>query len=261
MSLRDIEVALPAHEWEGRLTPFSHATPELIAEYALSARSVEKFILPAAAAASLLPALANEYLVVRAGSRGIATYETLYFDTAALELYHEHRRGFRIRHKVRIRSYPDRCLTRLEVKTRQSDVLTTKAVRGRAYGEMGLRAADRRFAEELTGLDGFLAARAFTQFNRLTLIGIAAGDRVTIDLDLVIGTESRRQAMPGVAIVEVKQPPAHERRDTPALHELKAQGWRRCSISKYAAAIALLHPGIAHNRLLPGLRALQRAAA
>jgi hypothetical protein len=39
---------------------------------------------------------------------------------------------------------------------------------------------------------------------------------------------------------------------------LRKHGFRSGGFSKYCAGIVALHPQIRHNRLLPGLRALER---
>ena len=89
-------------DWEEGLAPFAPAPPELIALRELSLRTDTKFVLPAAAAAAIVPRLAQDYALLGAGEVPIATYRTLYFDTVGLDLYHAQRRGFRVRHKARI---------------------------------------------------------------------------------------------------------------------------------------------------------------
>jgi hypothetical protein len=203
--------------------------------------------------------MAGHYAVLSAGATRIATYRTLYFDTAGLEFFHDHRRDRRVRHKVRIRHYPDRGVSLLEVKTRSSELQTFKTWRERRYGESELSAGDQAFAAAAAGAGGEMLPQVWTEFRRLTLLGLAANERVTIDVDLGFESASRGHALRSVAVVEVKQWPYT--RATPILTALRAAGRRPGWMSKYCTGIALTHTGVRLNRLLPGLRALERVAA
>ena len=253
---------LPAADsWEERLVGFSHADPALLESRALDRRTVEKFIHSVESVAALLRALRLDYRVADAGHVRVATYRTLYFDTPTLELFHAHRRRVRVRHKVRVRSYPDRHVTRFEVKTRHAERLSTKQTRDHPHADLRLSDDDRRLAAVQTGLTSVFLPQVFTDFHRITLVGTDAPDRVTIDFDLVVGNDADRLAIERAAIVEIKRAPGPFRGCSPLSRALRDGGWRRASVSKYAAAIALLQPSIAQNSMVPGLRALRRVAA
>lgn len=255
-------VVLPASDlWEERLVGFSPAGWALIETRALERRAVVKLIHSVESVVALLRALGTDYRVVEAGRARVATYRTLYFDTSTLALFHAHRRGVRVRHKVRVRCYPDREVTRFEVKSRLSEQLSTKQTRDHAFSDLGLSDDDRRLAATQTQLTAPFAPQVFTDFHRITLVGTDAPDRVTIDFDLVVGDGSHRVALERVAIVEIKRAPGSSHKCATLALALRAGGWRRASISKYAAAIALLQPSIAQNSVVPGLRALCRVAA
>lgn len=257
-----VNVELPAPDpWEERLVGFSRADVSLIETRSLDRRAVEKFIHSTESVAALLLALSGEYRVVEAARARVATYQTLYFDTPALALFHAHRRGVRVRHKVRVRSYADRAVTRFEVKTRHSEELSTKETREHAFGDLRLSDDDCRLAALQTRSMAPFAPTVFTDFHRITLVGTDAPDRVTVDFDLVFGDGSLRLALERAAIVEIKREPGPFPACATLSRALRDGGWRRASISKYAAAIALLRPAIAQNRIVPGLRALRRVAA
>lgn len=255
-------VDLPASDFfEQQLVDFSPANVSLIQTRSLDRRAVEKFIHSRESVAALLASLQGAYQVVEAARARVATYRTQYFDTAPLALFHAHRRGVRVRHKVRVRSYPDRAVTRFEVKTRHSDQLSTKETRAHAFGDLRLSDDDHRLAALQTRLTSPFVPTVFTDFHRITLVGIDAPDRVTVDFDLVFGDGARRLGLERAAIVEIKREPGSFAGCVTLSRALRDGGWHRTSLSKYAAAIALLRPSTAQNRLVPGVRALQRVAA
>ena len=254
-----ISQAVTLPEWESLLRRFPVAAPDLILARDLMRRTDLKFIVSPSEAAGLLPALEGEYARLTAGNGPVAAYRTLYFDTPELELFHAHRRGRRVRHKVRVRHYPDRRLTLLEVKTRRSELETSKIWKEREYGDDALRPEDQWFVSDHTGIDRDVLPQAWTHFRRVTLLGLNLIERVTIDFDLVVSGEGHSRALDQVAIVEVKQRPFVP--GSPVLVALRGAGRRPGWASKYCAAIAFTRSGVRLNTLLPGLRELERRAA
>lgn len=242
------------------LEPFALASPELLLRRKLLRRTDSKFVFHAASLRELLLPLQRDYLLVSAGTRRIATYRTLYFDTPDLQCFHAHRRGRRPRHKIRLRHYPDRQLSFFEIKTKKSEVITQKVRVDVAYGVDVL--TDR--ALELVRTHGsFLAGplepQLWTNFRRLTLVGTSTDERVTIDIAVRVGPAGSLVDLEHVAIAEVKQDGLRGR--TPVMSVLRAAGLRPASASKYCTAIALTREGVRLNRLLPALRSIRRIAA
>ncbi len=251
------ESASPTNgEWQRLATCFPTAPPELVFERALRYRADSKFVLSASNAAALLLRLTGDYAAVAAGAGFVASYRTLYFDTAQLDFFHAHRRGRRVRHKARVRHYADRALTLLEVKTRQSDLYASKIWRDREYGDDALRADDQEFIRAHTGTSANVLPQVWTDFRRLTFVGLQTNERITIDVDLAFDAGPGAIPLAGVAIVEVKQWP--HSRATPVMTVLRRSGCRPSGISKYCVAIAMTRPHVRRNRLLPDLRALAR---
>ena len=231
----------------------------LVAERELHERADSKYVLTPGEAAALVGALADGYAVLRAGEGPVARYRTLYYDTPELDSFHAHRRGYRVRHKVRVRHYADRQVSYLEVKTRRNDLHTAKFRRERAYGDEMLDADDQAFVTSQTGIARAVQPQAGTRFRRITLLGLRDNERITVDVELVIEGMRRQRSLAGIAVVEVKQWPRARR--TPIMLALRAAGRRPGWMSKYCAAIAFTHPGVRSNALLPGLRNLERGAA
>jgi hypothetical protein len=179
----------------------------------------------------------------------------LYFDTPELTFFHDHRRGRRNRQKIRIRHYPDRRVTFLEVKTKRNPDLTEKDRLKLTYDQTELGEREFEFLSRVvrTPLDG-LAPAVWTNFYRATLLGTDSNERITIDMELTLQAGSTTIRIGDTAIVEVKQQPLCMM--TPVVRALRDDRIRKRSASKYCAGIALIRPEIRHNRFLPMLRAL-----
>lgn len=201
----------------------------------LLARVDSKFALPRAQLSQLLLALAPSYLLLRSAGQPAGSYLTLYFDSAGHQFLHDHLRGRRPRHKLRIRHYPDRKLSMLEVKTRTPGNRTEKQLRSRVFGSSELSAEDGQWAAELTGTSQPLSLTAWTSCQRLTLLGRRSNERVTIDLNISLGTGRGARLLRDTVLVELKQ--LHRAEESPALQALREAGARRVRLSKYVAAM------------------------
>lgn len=242
-------------EWEEQLRVFAIAPPTLVAEREMQSRAESKFVVPVSAALSLLTTLTKEYAVLQAGERRVASYWSLYFDTSDLALFHAHRRGVRLRQKVRIRHYPERGLSFLEVKSRTGEVVTRKHRRPRAYGDNQLSTEDRCFTRTYCSEPDPLVPQVWVDYQRVTLLNTTTAERVTIDFNLGMTRHASGGRLRNLAVVEVKQTAPN--RHTAVMRALRTAGARRESVSKYCAGIMLTSTGVRANRLLPGLRALR----
>jgi hypothetical protein len=242
------------------VSSFPPATPELLGRRALLSRVDSKYVVPIAHLEHVLAGLAAHYAVLRVESGSVATYDNLYFDTPQLRCYHDHGRGRRIRHKVRIRHYPDRQLSFLEVKTKRNEAVTDKHRMPVAYGNERLGLAELDFLRMRIGemADDLQPAIAMT-YRRLSLIGLASDERVTIDLGLSASGEHGAivaRTLGHLAVIEIKQWPYCVR--TPIMRAVRGNGHREMSMSKYITAMSLIRPELRRNRFLPALRALER---
>src|SRR5687768_12241747 len=234
---------------------FPVASQELIVDRNLLKRTDTKFVFRVEQFYDLLTKLHGDYAIVRAGSRPVATYKTLYFDTAELQCFHAHRKGRRPRHKVRVRHYPDRRISYFEIKTRKTENFTQKLRIAVPQDTVTLTdSAHALIAAHGAVYRGPLEPQVWTDFHRLTLLGLRTEERVTIDLDLHMGQPGALIALEGIAIAEVKQ--AAFSAQTPIMRALRDFGLRPTPASKYCTAIALTREGVRFNRLKPALRAI-----
>jgi len=244
---------------EALLLPFSDTPRPLLDQRRLLRRTDTKLVCPIGSLAGLLPLVARDYAVLRVPSgAAIADYRNLYFDTPQLQLFHDHRRGRRIRHKVRIRHYPDRHVSFLEVKTRRSELVVDKRRLAIAFGGERLGEGELAWVAGRVGeLADHLHPQVRVDYRRVTLVGLASHERVTIDVDIELaGLTGVPRVLGPIAVVEVKQ--ARLSHDTPIMRALAAAGLRPAS-SKYALAITRLRPDVRCNRLMPDLRAFARS--
>ncbi len=239
------------------LREFVPVDKSLLDRRALVRRADTKFLLPVEALVPVLHALARNHGLLLAGGHRIASYDTLYFDDPGLRGYDDHLRGRTPRCKVRTRHYPDRGVSFLEVKTKNNRGRTEKERRPHPFGEHRLSDEEVAWALQIAGWPGrALLPQAWTRFRRITLVGLDADERVTVDLDVRLERPPITRRLRGVAVVEVKQPHLDPR--SPAVLALRRAGARRRSVSKYAVAMCSMAPGVRRNLLLPTLRFIER---
>ena len=218
-------------------------------------RAESKFVVSEATAAAIVLALRDHFAVLPAGDALVARYRSLYFDTDDLSFFHAHRCGRRVRHKVRVRHYPDRALSVLEVKSRLAEHHTVKCRRPRAYGSNGFDAADLAFVREHCGSTGALLPQAWVSYRRVTLLGLTSPERVTLDLHLDMWRAAGRGQFRRAVVIEVKQPRLDHH--GVAMQLLRAAGCRPGWMSKYCTAIALTSPDVRANHLMQRIRQLR----
>lgn len=245
------------------LADFAPASAALLQQRALLQRSDTKFLLPTALLPQLVRGMAEHYAVIGAPGAGAlpgAPYRSLYFDTAERRCFHDHRRGRRLRHKLRIRTYDDRRLTFLEIKSRRSSALTDKARLELPYDQGHL---DERCAALIRARCQLEAAELSPQlwiaYHRLTLIGLCREERCTLDFSLSVSDVGHARSSPafeGLAFLEVKQPEPDF--SSPIMRALRALRQRPRSISKYLVAVCELHPAERANTVRASLRAMHQ---
>lgn len=247
--------SLPPSMTEAALARLPVASPEQLARRALLERVDTKYLIARDHLPALLAALVPGFAVLPAGGRAIATYRNLYLDTPELVCFHDHRRGRRIRCKVRIRHYPERRVSFLEVKRRRHARLTDKLRRALAFEQEAIGPDERAFVAAHAPALGELAPILRVDYRRIALLHQAAIERVSIDLDVVAHHGDARAEFGAWAIVEVKRGRAAERPSPEVARALA--GVRATSLSKYCVALALLRPEVRHNLLRPILRRLR----
>ena len=223
---------------------------------ALMDRIDTKFLVPADVVPALLARCRDHYRILEVGGRVLARYNTRYFDTPELSLYHAHHAGRTPRVKVRVRTYMDSNLGFLEVKLKTNKARTLKArvpVSPEAPDPLERLKREGFFGLELSPAD--LRESVVIEYTRMTLVRKDVPERLTLDLMLTFTRDGRVRSYPGVVVAEVKQ----ERRAPSYFHEeMRRLGLREGALSKYCLGIASLAEGAKTNRFKGVLRRLER---
>ncbi|WP_314326208.1 polyphosphate polymerase domain-containing protein [Paenarthrobacter ilicis] len=231
---------------------------ELTTEAALLTRVDRKYLVPSATARRILEGFTAEARVLEMDGKRIFDYDSVYFDTAALDSYMRAAHGRRRRFKIRTRTYVDSAVSFLEVKTEGAREATVKeripyqlCDRDRLTEE-GLAYVNETLAAAIgQTMSGPLAPVLATRYQRTTLYLPGSGSRATIDSAV---TWQRPDGQPWMlddaVVIETKSGSA----PGPLDRHLWAQGVRPCRISKFATGMAALHPELPANRWHQTLR-------
>jgi len=242
-----------ASQWQALLVRFEPISLAQMNDVALQDRIDTKFVLQAEQLYRALVALRQQYRVLDIAGVRLSHYQTLYFDTADFTLYRRHHAGGRNRYKVRSREYIDSHLSFLEVKHKVDDQRTIKNRMQTPGLVTRLTAAADDFMEAYFPLDlETLEPKLWNDFYRITLVSKQRPERLTLDLNLSQGSGSRRAALPGVAIAEVKQ--AGLDRNSDFMQQMRTMRVRPTGFSKYCVGVSLLYPTVKHNRFKPKLQ-------
>lgn len=236
---------------------FDVAAPGLVEQRALQRRIDRKFLLGGRTLPPLLGDLRSAYVLILAGEREWAHYESVYFDTPERELFHAHRRGRRPRYKIRIRHHLDRRLSFLEIKHKERSGRTTKTRLDLPFASGVLTGRERRFIEAHTPIAATrLVPCVSVSFLRLTLLGRDAHERLTFDRGLRLADATRVEELPNVVVAEVKQ---ERHAAAGAVTALLNRQAREASVSKYCLGTVLL-ASVPTNVFKPALRAIERVS-
>lgn len=232
----------------GRLAPIG--LDEVLDVAGLQTRTDRKYLVTGEQYGEMLAELGRRFRALQIGERRSFRYESVYFDTPLLELFHAHRQGRRRRYKVRTRTYLDSDESMFEVKLEGARGSTIKerlpydpADRARITGE-AQAFVERILAEQYALRPARLRPALSTAYTRSTLVDPVGGSRLTCDVDLVCeGPEGVRRG-PDLVLVESKSASGK----SPADRALAEMGVRPVQLSKYCVGVALLHPHLAANR-------------
>ena len=238
------------------LSDLQIASSDLLASRALQKRVDDSYICSASELRDLLQLLSPHFHLVLSNDARWATYETMYFDTPDYSFFHQHRRGRRPRHKVRVRHYVERDLCFLETKTKDRYDVTTKHRKPRPSRRFDLDDEDLEVVRDAIGDVDELRQASFIRFTRVTLVGVEYEERFTIDFDIESTVGENSNVFHNVAVVEIKQPRFDAR--SPGVLALRELKIRPHSMSKYCSSMAALSSVDKTGKFLPTLRELER---
>lgn len=214
----------------------------------LQTRTDRKYIVGPEVVAALAEDASCRMAVLEIDDLRSFEYESVYFDTPALDAYHAAAHGRRRRFKVRTRTYLDSRISVLEVKVRGGRGETVKhRLPYDTADRLRLTADGMAFVAEHIDAAAVpvLAPVLTTSYRRTTFVDMAAGMRLTCDADVVCtSVHGPSVAVSGHLLLETKSLGP----TTAADRFLWRTGHRPTTVSKYCLGMAALDPGLPANK-------------
>jgi hypothetical protein len=215
-----------------------------------------KYIFKQARLAELLGDLSKDYNVLSIGGQILHPYETLYFDTPSHDLYLMHHNGRQNRYKLRFRKYVNSGISFFEVKLKTNTHRTIKRRVSVNNIADSLTPTQQQFVHDCTNDDyNHYLPSLRVNFNRVTLVNLKVGERLTIDTDLHYVNGNGEKGIENIVIVEVKQ---QKHAFSPFRHLMRENQLHEFYLSKYCLGITCLHESLKKNRFKRKLMALNK---
>ena len=191
----------------------------------------------------------------------ISPYDTIYYDTAGLKMFYDHRNRHLVRQKVRTRSYVSSGETYLEIKRKNNKGRTKKKRISIPEAELmdfhGDAAAEAYLASHSSFTAGELSRVLETKFWRITLVNPARTERLTIDTRLEFNNfrTGKSTTLKDAVIIELKQ-------DGRAASQMKGilldNRVKPIRVSKYCIAETLTDPSARPGRFKIKVRKIEK---
>jgi hypothetical protein len=220
----------------------------------------KKYIVPIGAIPYILENASNDYRMLEIDGVRSFTYDTIYFDTQSLELYHQHQAGRSNRYKVRHRLYKESEKAFFEIKHKNNKLRTDKIRKPTITStDQNIVKEDKIYLENTTPLAADnLRPSIKSIYQRITLVSNLAIERVTIDLNLTFEKHDQSTSYRNLAIIEIKQ----AQNSKSAISQIiKQLGYRPGGISKYCLGVVSLIPNIKHNRFKQTINKIKKLIA
>jgi hypothetical protein len=219
-------------------------------------RTDTKFLVSRLQLEGLFQQLGPDYRVLEVEGVRLNRYQTLYYDTADFRCYRQHHNGKRNRFKVRKREYVESHVSYLEYKEKTNKGRTIKSRIKLDELHDELNPTESQFIDERTGRHREFEPKLWNSFERITLVNIAAGERLTIDTDIAFRMGHQEASLPDLVILEVKRD--EQSGASEVLRQLKHQLVRPESMSKYCLGVALLYPEMKSNNFKQKLLKIEK---
>ena len=226
-----------------------------------------KYAVPMSVLPAILQAAQEDYYAQEIDGKRIATYDTMYYDTATLDMYIRHHDRQLVRQKIRVRQYVDSDLTFLEVKRKNNKGRTKKKrisvpgfdINGATFGNS---------KRSMWSVEDFIAAKSryqwseltpclSTRFHRITLVNKAKTERLTIDMDLIWDNvvTGIQKTYKNLVIIELKR---DGNVPSPMTNIMLSLRQHPLKISKYCIGTAPTTPGLKKNRFKAKIRKIEK---
>ena len=231
-----------------------------------------KYAVPMAVLPAILQAAQADYFIQEIDGQRIATYDTMYYDTASMDMYIRHHDRQLVREKIRVRQYVDSNLTFLEIKRKNNKGRTKKkriVVPGfNISADTRSVLKHKRREDEPVTVEQFIDTKSryhwdsisphlWTKFHRITLVNKEKTERLTIDMDLLWENvvSGEKKTYPDLVIIELKRDGNVPSRMTDIMLDQRMHPFK---ISKYCIGTALTTPGLKKNRFKKKIRTIEK---
>jgi hypothetical protein len=248
-----------ARRIDQNLSNFRSVSLEEVQKASLMRRKDCKFLFNYVHLPSVLDQLTDEYRVLEINGIRSHNYQTFYFDTLDLDMYHMHHRGRVNRHKIRFRKYGTSDKIYLEVKKKDARGITIK---NRILSESDdASILDRE--EEFLGVYTPYGEKQIlpvleNSFNRITLVNNELTERITMDYHLWFSSLAFDSSMelPGISIAEIKYEKLLS--STPFHSTLRRAHITPSRFSKYCIGMSMLNPELKQNLFKEKVRRVRK---
>ena len=241
------------------LTGFSGITLEEVQRASLMRRKDSKFLYSYIHLPEILDRLSNDYRVLDIDNIRSHNYQTFYYDTIDLDMYHMHHRGMVNRHKVRFRKYGTSDIVFLEVKKKDARGITIKNRMKTESDEASILSREEEFLGAFTpyGNKQILPVLE-NSFNRITLVNHQQSERITLDYQLWFSNlvSEGSVELPGISIAEIKFEKILS--SSPFHAALRKSHVTPRRFSKYCIGMSILNPALKQNLFKEKVRRVQK---
>ena len=217
-------------------------------------RTDAKFLVPLSMLSSILDDLRPHYRLLEIEGQRMCDYQTLYFDTEDMQLYHDHQTGRFNRYKIRQRNYVQTNSSFTEVKFKNNKGRTIKTRIPIKTATPELEKDTEAFLRHQTPFEPeLLKAVLWVDYTRLTLVSRTTAERLTLDLNLSFRNDHSRKTYEHLVVAEVKQ---DSLKHSMFMDLMKHYRLRQGSLSKYCLGVISLDSTVKKNRFKNKLKHL-----
>ena len=226
------------------LNSFQTISLEEMDSVKLMNRTDTKYVFNKSKLPLILDSLKHDYRCFYINGARLSTYKTLYFDTDDFLLYRQHHNGILNRYKLRQRSYVESNLNYLEIKFKTNKDRTIKTrIKNKLEGNFDVKASE--FIEKTMPYKALnLKPNVWINYQRITLVNINSGERLTIDTGLEIINKDKILKLDKLVIAELKR---GSKQFSPFIKLMREMHIQPGGISKYCMALALTQANLKTN--------------
>jgi len=233
---------------DSSLSGFKSITLEEVQQARLMRRKDSKYLYGYIHVPGILSLLKNEYRVLEIEGRRSHNYQTYYYDTLCLDMYHMHHRGRVNRHKIRFRKYESTDGIFLEVKKKDARGVTIKNRMQTKNNVASIMSKEEEFLASYTPYENEKMRPVLeNSFNRVTLVNQTQTERITIDYQLWFSSQVSEESieLPGISIAEIKF--GNHLSGSPFHAVMRHNHIIPRRFSKYCIGMAMLNPELKQN--------------